>query len=234
MKAVVLLSGGVDSATCLGLAVSLYGAENVAALSIVYGQKHVKEFECAQKLARHYNVALYTCNLESVYKYSDCSLLKNSTKDIIHKSYSEQIAEKGKGTVDTYVPFRNGLMLSSAGALALSIFPKEKVVLMYGAHADDAAGAAYPDCSWAFVDTMKRSLLIGSGKLLFLEAPFVLKNKAEVVKTGLKLGVPYELTWSCYEGKDKACGTCGTCIDRLNAFKENGVEDPIKYENNGN
>ena len=98
---------------------------------------------------------------------------------------------------------------------------------MYGAHADDAAGAAYPDCSLDFVTAMNRAIVEGTGGQLRLEAPFVSVNKAQVVKTGLELGVPYQLTWSCYEGGEKPCGKCGTCIDRMKAFEKNGVVDPL-------
>lgn len=229
-KAVVLLSGGVDSATCLGLAVDKHSAEKVAALSVYYGQKHDKELECARALAKHYGVKHYEVDISTVLQFSDCPLLKQSHEDIAHISYADQQKNSTGKPVATYVPFRNGLMLSAAGTLALSIFPNENVTLYYGAHADDAAGSAYPDCSWAFVHAMKEALYQGSGKTLFLEAPFVNMNKAALVGIGLALKVPYELTWSCYEGKDKACGLCGTCRDRLKAFKLNGVEDPIEYE----
>lgn len=234
MKAIVLLSGGVDSATCLGMAVSKEGASNVAALSVVYGQKHVKELQCATNLAEHYTVKHYVVDISTVMQFSNCSLLKQSTLEIEHKPYADQLKEQGAGIVATYVPFRNGLMLSAAGALAMSIFPGEKVSLYYGAHADDAAGRAYPDCSPEFAFAMHEALHIGSGSLLSLYAPLVEMNKTSVVAAGIALNVPYELTWSCYEGKEKACGKCGTCIDRKNAFKENGLEDPIEYENNNN
>ncbi len=99
-------------------------------------------------------------------------------------------------------------------------------VIYYGAHSDDAAGNAYPDCSQAFNGAMGQAIYIGSGKQLRIEAPFVSHTKAEVVKKGLKLKVPYELTWSCYEGGEHPCGKCGTCIDRAEAFAKNGVKDP--------
>ncbi|MBE5961242.1 MAG: 7-cyano-7-deazaguanine synthase QueC, partial [Lachnospiraceae bacterium] len=97
-------------------------------------------------------------------------------------------------------------------------------------HMDDAAGNAYPDCSELFFSTMSQAIYEGSGQALTLLAPFISSNKAEVVRTGLSLDVPYHLTWSCYEGHSKACGTCGTCLDRKAAFLSNGVQDPITYE----
>ena len=137
-----------------------------------------------------------------------------------------QIKENGEGMVATYVPFRNGLILSSAAALAMSIYPDETTEIYIGAHADDAAGRAYADCSEDFTDAMDKAIGIGTYEKVHLRAPLVLMNKAEVIKTGLSLNVPYELTWSCYEGKDKPCGTCGTCLDRIAAFEANGVKDP--------
>jgi 7-cyano-7-deazaguanine synthase len=102
--------------------------------------------------------------------------------------------------------------------------------IYYGAHADDAAGNAYPDCSTDFNDAMSRAIYLGSGGALTVIAPFIGCNKSEVVKTGLSLGAPYELTWSCYAGGDKPCGKCGTCIDRKKAFEKNGVKDPVSYQ----
>ena len=180
MRALVLSSGGVDSTTCLGMAVDKYGKENVVSLSVFYGQKHTKELE------------------------------KTDGKP-----------------VSTYVPFRNGLFLATAASIALS---KKCDVIYYGAHADDAAGNAYPDCSEAFYNAMNTAVYEGSGRQLKIEAPLVTWNKATVVKKGLELKVPYELTWSCYEGGDKPCMKCGTCIDRMKAFEANNVKDPVLGE----
>lgn len=224
MKAMVLSSGGVDSTTALGLAVKKYGRDNVIALSLSYGQKHEKEIEAAKKVAAHYGIEQLFLDLSKIFQYSNCSLLKQSDEEIPEESYAEQIKEtNGKTPVSTYVPFRNGLFLSTAASIALS---KGCGIIYYGAHADDAAGFAYPDCSPVFNEAMNKAIWEGSGHQLQIEAPFVNINKAEVVKIGLELGVPYELTWSCYEGGDKPCGKCGTCIDRAAAFRKNGVADP--------
>lgn len=223
MKALVLFSGGVDSTTCLGLAVKKYGKENVVALSISYGQKHSKEIEAAKAVAEYYGIEKIDLDLSLIFQFSDCSLLKNSSEEIPHESYSEQLKKTDGSPVSTYVPFRNGLFLSSAASIALS---KNCEVIYYGAHSDDAAGNAYPDCSAVFNDAMNTAIYEGSGRQIRIEAPFVGMTKAEVVKTGLELSVPYELTWSCYEGGDKPCGVCGTCIDRAKAFELNGVKDP--------
>lgn len=223
-KALVLVSGGLDSTTCLGLAVKKYGKENVVALSVYYGQKHDKEITSAKKVTEYYDVEWLQLDLSKMFEYSDCSLLSHSKKEIPKESYAKQL-EKTNGTpVSTYVPFRNGLFLSSAAAIALS---KGCSYIYYGAHSDDAAGNAYPDCSDAFNKAMHDAVYIGSGNQLQIEAPFVNMTKADVVKLGLELNVPYELTWSCYEGGDKPCGVCGTCIDRQAAFEKNGVMDPL-------
>ncbi|WP_298481904.1 7-cyano-7-deazaguanine synthase QueC [uncultured Ruminococcus sp.] len=223
MKALVLFSGGVDSTTCLGLAVEKYGADQVLALSVYYGQKHKKEMEAAEKIAKHYGVLWKQLDLALIFADSNCSLLSGSTEEIPKESYAQQLEHTGGSPVSTYVPFRNGLFLSSAASIALSHGCE---VIYYGAHSDDAAGNAYPDCSSAFNDAMNQAIYLGSGNQLHIEAPFVNWTKAQVVKKGLELGVPYGLTWSCYEGGETPCGTCGTCRDRAAAFAANGVADP--------
>lgn len=223
-NALVLTSGGVDSTTALALAIEKYGKDHVLALSISYGQKHSKEIEAAKAVALHYGVEQLFLDLGLIFQYSNCSLLQQSTEEIPEESYAEQIEKTGGETpVSTYVPFRNGLFLSAAASIALS---RDCEVIYYGAHADDAAGFAYPDCSPVFNNAMNTAIYEGSGHQLRIEAPFVNKNKSDIVAIGLKLGVPYELTWSCYEGGDKPCGKCGTCIDRAAAFAANGVADP--------
>ncbi len=227
MKALVLVSGGVDSTTCLAMAVKEYGHENVVALSIYYGQRHKKEIESANAVTKYYDVEHITLDLSTMFKFSDCTLLEHSDQEIPKESYAEQISKTDGNPVSTYVPFRNGLFLSSASAIALS---KGCSKIYYGAHSDDAAGNAYPDCSQDFNEAMNKAIYEGSGHQLNIEAPFIGIPKKEVVRIGLSLNAPYHLTWSCYEGNEKACGKCGTCIDRLAAFKANGVEDPIEYE----
>lgn len=223
MKALVLCSGGIDSTTCLALAVETYGAENVLALSVSYGQKHDREIRSARAVADYYGVPLRELDLAALFAGSDCTLLKGSEEDIPKESYAEQLEKTDGKPVSTYVPFRNGLFLSSAASIALS---NDCGVIYYGAHSDDAAGNAYPDCSDAFNNAMNEAIFLGSGEQLRIEAPFVKKTKADVVAEGLRLKAPYHLTWSCYEGGDKPCGCCGTCIDRAAAFAANGVADP--------
>lgn len=231
-KAIVLNSGGVDSTTCVSIAVDELGKENVTTVSVYYGQKHSKELECARKVAEYYGVDHKEIDLSrtGIMDGSNCPLLQASTTDIPEQSYAEQIEKNGEGMVTTYVPFRNGLMLSSVAALAMATYPQDEVDIYLGAHADDAAGNAYADCSEEFTNAIGQAILIGTYEKVHLKAPLVNMNKAQVVKTGLSLGTPYELTWSCYKGGEKPCGKCGTCIDRAAAFKANGVPDPALKE----
>ncbi|MBQ6336732.1 MAG: 7-cyano-7-deazaguanine synthase QueC [Ruminococcus sp.] len=223
MKALVLFSGGVDSTTCLAIAIDKYGADEVLALSVSYGQKHDKELQAAKKIAAHYGVRFIQLDLAKIFEDSNCSLLQGADADIPKESYSDQLKETDGKPVSTYVPFRNGLFLSAAASVALS---HECAEIYYGAHSDDAAGNAYPDCSAEFNESIDRAIYLGSGGQLTVIAPFIGMNKAQVVAEGLRLHVPYELTWSCYEGGEKPCGVCGTCRDRAEAFRANGIADP--------
>ncbi len=227
MKILVLLSGGVDSTTALAKAIEKVGKGNVIALSIIYGEKHNREIKSSIELANYYGVEHLYLDLTKIFKYSDCSLLKQSNEKIPYESYEEQIRDSNGSPVSTYVPFRNGLFLSASASIAIS---KGCEIIYYGAHSDDACGNAYPDCSPEFTDLINGAIYIGSGKQVHVEGPFVNWSKKDIVKEGIRLHVPYNLTWSCYEGREKACGKCGTCIDRKHAFIENGIEDPIEYE----
>ena len=225
MKALVLFSGGVDSTTCLAIAVEKYGKNNVTALSISYGQKHTKEIQAAEKIAEYYGVELKKLDLARIFEGSDCSLLSSSSEDIPKESYAEQLKKTDGKPVSTYVPFRNGLFLSCAASVALSNGCTE---IYYGIHTDDAAGNAYPDCSEEFNNAINSAIYIGSGNALKVTAPFVNMKKADIVAEGLKLKVPYKMTWSCYEGGEKPCGVCGTCRDRIAAFKANGIAEVLE------
>ena len=222
-KALVLSSGGLDSTTCLAIAVNKFSAANVAALCVSYGQRHAKELDAARHVAQYYHVPLYQLNAADIFKFSDSALLQSSDVELNHSTYAEQVNQKTR--IDTYVPFRNGLMLSMAAAFADSIF-KEDVELYIGVHSDDITGHAYADCSAQFVAAMSAAVRIGTYEKIHLVAPFLCQTKADVVKVGLELNVPYQLTWSCYEGGDYPCGKCATCLDRAHAFELNGVRDP--------
>lgn len=223
-KAVVLLSGGLDSSTCLAVALKKHHAEDVLAVNMYYGQRHDREMRSARDIARYYRAELMELDLSTIFSKSDCSLLKTSNNAIPEGSYAEQQQETPGKPVSTYVPFRNGLMLSAAASIAVSVGANE---IYYGAHADDAAGNAYPDCTPAFTDAINRAIRFGTDGQVEVIAPFINKTKADIVYQGIMIGVPYELTWSCYAGGDRPCGKCGTCIDRARAFEMNGVKDPL-------
>ena len=223
MKALVLLSGGLDSSTCLAMAVDKFGSENVIALSLSYGQKHIREVQAAKAIAEYYHVKHIEYDVKGIFDGSECTLLTGND-DVPEESYAEQLQHTDGKPVSTYVPFRNGLFLSVATSMAMS---NGCNVIYYGAHKDDAAGNAYPDCSVYFHKAMSEAIKEGTSNAVDLCDPFIDRTKADIVKMGLELKVPYEKTWSCYNGGDKPCGKCGTCIDRMKAFEDNGRIDPL-------
>lgn len=212
IKHLVLLSGGLDSAVLLSQC-----HKSVIALNITYGQKHQKEVDAAKALAQFYDVSLVTLDLTEIFQWdSNCTLLDGSAEGVPYEAYTGE-------TPSTYVPYRNGLFLSVATSVAYELGCQ---VVMYGAHTGDT-GAAYPDCSWAFIDAQGKAINEGTGYRVSLVAPFQSFGKNHIVRLGLDNGVPFELTWSCYEGGERPCGKCATCIDRAQAFKLNNAEDPL-------
>lgn len=208
-KAVVLLRGGVDSTVCLAKAIEKYGKENICALNIFYGQRQTKELECAQQIAYHYDVPYYTMDISNVMAYSDSSYLTDNAL---------------KGEEETsLIPFRNGLLLSAAATFAMS---KDIQVIVYGMKADDFE-LTYPDCHQDFVSTMQKAIDLGSGSEVTVDIPFFDMTKKEVMEEGARLGVPFELTWSCFVSNDKPCGVCSGCRNRAEAFAAIGMEDPL-------
>ncbi len=230
MKAVVLSSGGLDSTTCVGIAVDKYGADNVSTILVYYGQRHAKELDCAKLVARYYGVSHYEFDVASILKHSNSTLLSKSKESVAQSSYAEQMKESGTNKIGTYVPFRNGLMLSVAASFADSVYSKDEIELYIGVHKDDAVVSAYADCSTSFINAMASAISIGTYGRIHLVAPFMDNEKKEIVRVGLDLKVPYHLTWSCYAGGKTPCGKCATCIDRAKAFKANKAKDPLLAE----
>ncbi len=228
MKKLVLCSGGLDSTVLLHKVARENFRVNVEALSIFYGQKHAKEREFAAWQCEHLGVRLHEADLSNVFKFNPnvSALLQGSEMEIVHKSYAEQLEDLGgSGTVTAYVPYRNGLFLSYAAAVALQLECDE---IFYGAHADDAAGCAYPDCTEEFIVAQAEAIYTGTAGKVSLTAPWWQKNKAAIVAYGLQIGMSedeFAHTWSCYEGKGAPCGSCGTCLDRVAAFRANGIQD---------
>lgn len=222
-KCIVLLSGGIDSTTCLAIALKKFLPKDILGLTVYYGQKHAKEIEAAHLIANYYNIQLQEINLSLIYaNNSNCSLLNNSLLSIPEQSYEKQ--KQNNKLISTYVPFRNGLMLSTAASIGVNINTE---IIYYGIHKDDINEEAYPDCSFNFNNVMNKAIYEGTGGQISIIAPFINMNKADIIKEGIKLKVPYNLTWSCYKGSEKPCRKCGTCIDREKAFKANGLIDPL-------
>lgn len=219
-RCVVLLSGGLDSTV---LMYSLVNEYEVWPLTIAYGQRHNKEIIAARNVceARDYNLLLR-------WKYVDLSVLRNllpsalTGKGEIPLGHYE--AESMKATV---VPNRNMILLAVAGGYADGLGAKH---VAYGAHFGDHA--IYPDCREVFIQSCRQTIRLGTGwneDGVELHTPFSRMTKADVVKLGEKLNVPFERTWSCYEGKDVHCGVCGTCTERREAFQLAKVHDPTVY-----
>lgn len=227
-KHIVLFSGGLDSTSLLYRTMNVYKGEKILALSIQYGQKHSKELEYARHICEENFIDFRVMDLTPIFADSSCTLL-NGNDDVATGSYVEQQKAEGK-VLDTSVPFRNGLFLSVAASIAMSFVDEGGSTIWYGAHADDAANNAYPDCSQYFIHRMTQAIEEGTGNQVTLKAPYADVNKATIVMIGNEFNTPYEKTWSCYQGGEKHCGICATCIDRKNAFKEAGVEDPTEYE----
>lgn len=238
-RALVLVSGGMDSRVCLQKAIHDLGTKNVMAVSMYYGQRHSKELELAQKVTKQYGVDYLKVDLSTVFSFSsDCTLLKSSKEDIEDTTYENQMKEKlekGEALVSSQmVPFRNGLFISYATALAIQ-FKCSYVVL--GAHSDDSnvkfidkdgneqKACAYPDCSDNFLEAMNKTVYEGTGGVVELVAPIYNLTKSGVAQLGIQLGMTHEdfkNTWSCYRGGEKECLHCPTCYDKLKALRSIG------------
>lgn len=223
-KALVLLSGGLDSTTCLAMAVDALGAEQVTTLSLLYGQKHDREVKAAQNIAVYYGCKYNIFELPNLFAGYGSTLI-DPGKEQPQLTYQE-ICDSF-GVSPTYVPFRNGNLLSAAAALALV---EGAEYLYYGAHAEDARGFAYPDCTPEFNGAMANAIYVGTYHKVRLLTPLQWLTKPDVVKEALRLKAPIHLTYSCYAGREKQCGKCPTCISRIAAFKQAGAKDPVEYE----
>lgn len=223
-KAFVLLSGGIDSTTCLYEACGSIG--DVEAISIFYGQRHRKEIEYAKRSCGVLSVPHSVLDLSSIVPKT---MLTDAAVVVPSVSYSELPT----GISPTYVPFRNGLMLSAvASHITGKLAPDEKAewALYFGAHAEDAANWAYPDCTPEFIGAMANAIYIGTYQKLRLYTPLEWLTKADIIKLGDSLGVDWRRdTWSCYKGEEKHCGICPTCRARRDGFKAANVEDPTEY-----
>lgn len=217
-KAVVLLSGGLDSTTLLYFVVK-EGYEPYV-LSFDYGQKHKKELIFAKRTCDKLNAKHKIIDITSIHELLSGSALTDESVRIPEEHYSH---ESQKATV---VPNRNAIMLNIAIGYAVSLGADR---VFYAAHANDRE--IYPDCRAEFINSQNETAkLANDNDELEIVAPFVNKTKADIVKIADELGVPFDDTWSCYKGKAQACGVCGTCRERIEAFELAGQKDAIEYE----
>lgn len=234
-KAFVLLSGGIDSATCLYLARSSF--DKVEAVSYDYGQRHSRELDHAAALCHDLDVRHNIIYLAGIVPKT---MLTDRSANIPDISYGEI-----KGISPTYVPFRNGLMLSALASFAQGRRKLENDPLQaarhgsalddgewgiyFGAHAEDAAEWAYPDCTPEFIGAMANAIYIGTYQQVRLFTPLQWLRKRQIIQVGEDLGVPWHNTWSCYKGEKLHCGVCPTCRARRQAFIDADVKDPTNY-----
>lgn len=213
--ALVLHSGGMDSTTCLAIARDTY--DEVTTLGVDYGQRHIKELDQARKIQKQYAVEHIYIKLPDIPK----SMLTDTNIKVPDISYDEI-----EGISPTYVPFRNGQLLSAAAGIAQA---NDIDAIFFGAHSEDAANWAYPDCTPEFIGAMANAIYIGTYQKTRLVTPLMWLDKADIVKLGTQYGVPWNLTWSCYRGEEHHCGVCPTCRSRKEAFLAAGVIDPTTY-----
>lgn len=214
-KAILIHSGGLDSSTLLYDL--LDKGYKVYTISFDYGQKHKKELVCAVTLAKKLEIEHKIIDISSVNQVLDSTLTR---EDKIPEGHYEEESMK-----QTVVPNRNMIMLSIATAYAVSLKIDE---VYFGAHAGDHA--IYPDCRLQFVKRMNLVTEIANYHPVKIIAPYLKLTKGEIVKIGKKLMVDFSLTWTCYNGRNKACGKCGACQERLEAMKFADIIDPIEYE----
>ena len=222
-SAVVLLSGGMDSATAL--AIARKEGLDVLALTFDYGQRHAREIEAAKKLVAHFHVKDHRVARLDLTAIGGSAL----TDPRIAVPTQRRIEEIGQGIPPTYVPARNTIFLSYGLALAESA---DAAAIYIAANQRDFSG--YPDCRPEFFKAFQEVARLGTkrgveGDAVEIRTPLIAMTKADIVRKGEELGVPWGLTWSCYLGGAKACGVCDSCQLRLKGFREAGVKDPLPY-----
>ncbi len=217
MKVCVLLSGGMDSVTVFHE--SLRSHEVAACLSFDYGSKHnAREIPFAKLHANRCGIPHHTVTLDFMDRLFKSNLLL-SGGTIPDGHYAEPTMKQ------TVVPFRNGIMLAIAAGFAESINAEAVVI---AAHSGDHA--IYPDCREPFMRSMADAMCHGTYAHIRLLRPFIDIDKAGIVRRGAELGIDFAETWSCYKGGELHCGTCGTCVERREAFQLASLPDPTTYQ----
>ncbi len=216
MKSVIIVSGGMDSITLLH---DIHATgEELHAISFDYNQRHKKEIEYAKRNCDKLGIPHKTISLSVLNDIAPSSLTRPET-EVPEGEYD------GENMKETVVPNRNMVMLSLAASYAIGIGATQ---LYYGAHSGDHT--IYPDCRPEFVNIMAQAFMLCDWHQLHLKVPYLYGNKITILKRGLELGVDYSDTWTCYNGREKACGKCGSCDERLAAFRALGLKDPAEYE----
>ena len=216
-KVVVIYSGGMDSFTVLHKA--LEDGFEVFPLSFDYGQRHKKELDYAAAVCKELDIYHKVVDISAINTLIGGSSL-TSDIDVPEGHYEEESMKQ------TVVPNRNMILLSLAIGYAVSIGASK---VYYGAHSGDHA--IYPDCRPEFVAKMNDVSQIANYEAVEIFSPYLTQSKIDILTDGLRMGLDYGKTWTCYNGRDKACGQCGACQERLEAFRENQVIDPLEYEN---
>ncbi len=220
MKAVCLLSGGMDSSTLAYLAKN--EGYDICALHLNYGQRtETKELGCARKIAS-------LLDAEEFVEVDVGYFTRFGTSSLTDTGIAvESFDPKRAHMPNTYVPFRNANLLAIATSFAEA---RGAGAIFIGVQSLDYSG--YPDCRPQFIEAFQKVIDLGTKDTtnISLKTPFIRMTKADILRVGINLGVPYEHTWSCYRNEGAACGTCGSCHFRRQAFAELGRDDPIEYE----
>jgi len=218
---VVCLSGGMDSSVCAALAVRDFGAQATAALHISYGQRtEAREQKAFRSICDRLGIRKRLVVRTPFFRAIGGSALTDADIDV-----PDAGPEIGSQVPVTYVPFRNAHFLSAAVSWA-EVLGATRIYI--GAVQQDSSG--YPDCRPEFYQAFNQAIAAGTkeGKIR-IETPLIALRKADIVRLGLELGAPFDLTWSCYSREDEACGSCDSCVLRLRAFAATGASDPIPY-----
>ena len=223
-SAVCLISGGIDS--CVTAFIAKNEGYNLYALSFSYGQRHKKEIECAKDVSSAVKTKDHIIFDLDLCRFGKSSLVDASSN--VPESFN--LENIGKSIPSTYVPARNTVFLAIALAYAETI---DADAIFIGVTVQDYSG--YPDCRPEYIKAYQKMANLATkrgveGKFIRIEAPLLHLTKAKIIKRGLELYVPFEKTWSCYQGDRKACGKCDSCLLRLKGFKEAGYRDPIDYK----